>query len=164
MDTRHVEKTSVTRSRKAYLGLGLGLTLVVALAVVVRFAHRPSQITNATVTATEYIAPSTQDKTVNGAVAASLPAPAAAFPRELVAMEATGAVNLARPVAVSRELVELEAAGLVTLARRAAPPLAAARPAFPRELVEMEAAGLINVARPLATLPQPLPTQRDGPY
>lgn len=147
MDTQHVERASVARARKAHVGWWLSLGIVIAVAVGLYFAYRPTQSTNAAMTATESIVPPTQGEMASEAVAAPRPVGRAALPRELVAMEAAGAVNVARPVAVSRELVAMEAAGLVTLARPAAPSSSAARPALPRELVEMEAAGLVTLAR-----------------
>lgn len=146
MDTQQFEKVSVARPRKAHVGWWLGLGIVVALAIGLYFAYRPAPSTNAVITATESIAPATHDELASEA-AAPRPVGRPILPPELVAMEAAGAINVARPLAVSRELVVMEAAGLVTLARAAALPSAAARGALPRELVEMEAAGLVTLAR-----------------
>ncbi len=115
MDNQLFEQASASRSRQARVGWWLGLGLVVVLAVLLHSAYHPTQ-------------------SANGA-AAQLPG-------------SIGLAAISAPAAFPRELVEMEAAGLVTLARPNTVPSTGSRAVFPRELVEMEAAGLVTLARP----------------
>ncbi|MFN8500070.1 MAG: hypothetical protein U0641_19625, partial [Anaerolineae bacterium] len=93
MDTQHVEKDAMTRSRRAYIGWWLSLGLVVVLAVVVHFAYHPTRSTTAT-PPPESIVAVTQDETARAVDTVAPRAVGLALPRELVEMEAAGAVTL----------------------------------------------------------------------
>lgn len=106
MDNWLFEQASPSHSRKARIGWWLGLALVVILAVVIHYAYHPAQ----SVAIAAVIPADTRG-------AAAVSAPATIFPRELVELEAAGAITLARRSTLPRELVEMEAAGWVTLTR-----------------------------------------------